>query len=72
MKLKNVVLGANLQIKRKCRGSYQEKLSKGLIVICDLIDEDYLRVNNPNIQDGWAWVHVSNVRKYKEQDDGQA
>ena len=71
MKVSNAVVGGKVQIKRACTGHSGESISKGLVCTVSRIDDSYmsdyeLRLKNPDIEDGYAWVNASDCRKYKE------
>ena len=70
MKVQNAVVGMEVQVKRNCRGHSDEFIKKGLVCTVSRIDDsrhmaEYeLRLKHPDIEDGYAWVNASDVRKY--------
>lgn len=68
MKVRNAVVGMEVQVKRDCRGHSRESLKGGLVCTIDRIDNigaDYeLRLKHPDIDCGYAWVNASDVRRY--------
>lgn len=70
MKVQNAVVGMEVQVKRNCRGHSDEFIKKGLVCTVSRIDDSYgeatyqLRLLNPDIDDGYAWVNASDVRRY--------
>ena len=68
MKVSNAVVGGKVQIKRDCVGYDDEDISKGLVcTVSHIVGYDYeLRLEHPDIEDGYAWVNASDCRKYKE------
>ena len=68
MKVSNAVVGGKVQIKRDCVGYDDEDVSKGLVcTVSHIVGSDYeLRLEHPDIEDGYAWVNASDCRKYKE------
>lgn len=72
MKVRNAVVGMQVQVKRDCHGYSDELIKGGLVCTVGRIDDrfeaDYeLRLHHPDINDGWAWVNASDVRRYKEE-----
>ena len=72
MKVHNAVIGMEVQVKRDCRGHSDEFIKKGLVCTVSRIDDGYmadyeLRLKHPDIDDGFAWVNASDVRRYKEE-----
>lgn len=69
MKVHNAVVGTQVQVKRDCRGHSDEFIKGGLVCTVDrVMGDDYeLRLLNPDIEDGFAWVNASDVRRYKEE-----
>lgn len=67
MKVSNAVVGGKVQIKRDCVGYDDEDISKGLVcTVSHIVGSDYeLRLEHPDIEDGYAWVNASDCRKYK-------
>lgn len=68
MKVSNAVIGGKVQIKRDCTGNSDEFIKGGLVCTVSRIQGSAyeLRLKNPNIEDGYAWVNASDCRKYKE------
>ena len=70
MKVRNAVVGMKVQVKHDCRGYDGEFIKEGLVCNVsriDYISDDYeLRLLNPDIDDGFAWVNASDVRRYTE------
>ena len=68
MKVSNAVVGGKVQIKRDCVGYDDEDVSKGLVcTVSHIVGHAYeLRLEHPDIEDGYAWVNASDCRKYKE------
>ena len=68
MKVSNAVIGGRVQIKRDCVGYDDEGISKGLVCTVSHIEGigHELRLEHPDIEDGFAWVNASDCRKYKE------
>ena len=69
MQVSNAVIGGKVQIKRDCRGHSREFIKGGLICTISQIDDGYitdyeLRLVNPSIEEGYAWVNASDCRKY--------
>ena len=69
MKVQNAVVGTEVQVKRDCRGHSDEFIKKGLVCTVSRIDDSYmadyeLRLVNPDIDMGHAWVNASDVRRY--------
>lgn len=69
MKVHNAVIGMEVQVKRNCRGHFDEFIKKGLVCTVSRIDDSYmaeyeLRLKHPDIDMGFAWVNASDVRKY--------
>lgn len=66
MKVQNAVVGTEVQVKRDCRGHSDEFIKGGLVCTVDrVMGDDYeLRLLNPDIDGGYAWVNASDVRKY--------
>ena len=69
MKVHNAVVGMEVQVKRNCRGHSDEFIKKGLVCTISRIDDsnmaEYeLRLEHPDIDDGYAWVNASDVRRY--------
>ena len=69
MEVQNAVVGMEVQVKRNCCGRSAEFIKKGLVCTVSRISsrglaEYELRLLNPDIDDGYAWVNASNVRKY--------
>ena len=69
MKVQNAVVGTEVQVKHDCRGHSDEFIKKGLVCTVSRIDDGYmadyeLRLLNPDIDDGHAWVNASDVRRY--------
>lgn len=69
MKVQNAIVGAEVQVKRNCRGHSDEFIKKGLVCTVSRIDDGYvtdyeLRLENPDIDEGFAWVNASDVRRY--------
>lgn len=71
MKVHNAVVGMEVQVKRDCRGHSDESLKGGLVCTVSQIDDGYmayyeLRLEHPDIDDGFAWVNASDVRRYNK------
>lgn len=69
MKVHNAVVGMEVQVKRDCRGYCGEFIKEGLVCSIKWVDvedgEGYeLSLVHPDIDDGFAWVNASDVRKY--------
>lgn len=69
MKVQNAVVGTEVQVKHDCRGHSDEFIKKGLVCTVNRIEDSYmadyeLRLVNPDIDDGYAWVNASDVRRY--------
>ena len=73
MKVSNAVVGMQVQAKRDCHGYADEFIREGLICTISRIDDQSselgyeLRLQNPDIDRGYAWVNASDVRRYKEE-----
>lgn len=71
MKVHNAVIGMEVQVKRDCRGCSGEFIKGGLVCNVSRIDyicDNYeLRLEHLDIDDGFAWVNASDVRRYKEE-----
>lgn len=72
MKVHNAVVGMGVQVKRNCRGHADEFIKKGLVCTITRIDNQFqsdyeLRLKHPDIDDGYAWVNASDVRRYNIQ-----
>ena len=68
MKVRNAVVGMKVQVKHDCRGHSDEFIKGGLVCTVDrVMGDDYeLRLLNPDIDGGFAWVNASDVRRYTE------
>ena len=69
MKVHNAVVGAEVQVKRDCRGHSDELIKRGLVCTVSRIDDEFesdyeLRLEHPDIDEGFAWVNASDVRRY--------
>ena len=66
MKVQNAVVGAEVQVKHNCRGHSDEFIKEGLVCTVDKVMGDgyELRLLNPDIDMGFAWVNASDVRRY--------
>lgn len=66
MKVHNAVIGMEVQVKRNCRGHSDEFIKEGLVCTVDKVMGDgyELRLFNPDIDMGFAWVNASDVRRY--------
>ena len=66
MKVHNAVVGMEVQVKRDCRGHSDEFIKGGLVCTVDKVmgDAYELRLRNPDIDMGFAWVNASDVRRY--------
>ena len=68
MKVRNAVVGMEVQVKRDCCGYGGEFIKGGLVCNVsriDYISDDYeLRLEHPDIDDGFAWANASDVRRY--------
>lgn len=66
MKVHNAVVGMEVQVKHDCRGYSDEFIKEGLVCTVDEVrgDNYELRLLNPDIDGGFAWVNASDVRKY--------
>lgn len=66
MKVQNAVIGMEVQVKRDCRGHSDEFIKEGLVCTVDKVmgDNYELRLLNPDIDGGFAWVNASDVRRY--------
>ena len=69
MKVQNAVVGMEVQVKHDCRGCCREFIKEGLVCSIKWIDEEHaegyeLSLVHPDIDDGYAWVNASDVRKY--------
>lgn len=69
MKVHNAIVGMEVQVKHDCRGHVEEFIKGGLVCTVSRIDDGYmadyeLRLEHPSIDDGYAWVNASDVRKY--------
>lgn len=69
MKVHNAVIGMKVQVKRDCRGYCGEFIKKGLVCSIKWVDvedgEGYeLSLVHPDIDDRFAWVNASDVRRY--------
>lgn len=69
MKVRNAVQGMQVQVKRDCRGHSDEFIKGGLVCTVSRIDDQFesdceLRLEHPDIDEGFAWVNASDVRKY--------
>lgn len=66
MKVQNAVVGMEVQVKHDCRGHSGEFLEEGLVcTVGKVMGRNYeLRLLNPVIDMGFAWVNASDVRKY--------
>lgn len=70
MKVSNAVVGAEVQVKRDCRGFWGgEFIKEGLVCTINCINEVAaegceLSLVHPDIDGGFAWVNASDVRRY--------
>ena len=69
MKVQNAVVGMEVQVKRDCHGHSDEFIKKGLVCTVSRIDDEFesdyeLRLEHPDIDEGFAWVNASDVRRY--------
>lgn len=69
MKVQNAVVGMEVQVKRNCRGHSDELIKEGLVCTVSRIDDEFesdyeLRLEHPDIDEGFAWVNASDVRRY--------
>ena len=66
MKVHNAVVGMEVQVKHDCRGYSDEFIKEGLVCTVDEVrgDNYELRLLNPDIDGGFAWVNASDVRRY--------
>lgn len=69
MKVRNAVQGMQVQVKRDCRGHSDEFIKGGLVCTVSRIDDQFesdceLRLEHPDIDEGFAWVNAADVRKY--------
>lgn len=74
MKAHNAVVGMEVQVKRDCRGNSDEFIKGGLVCTVSRIDDSHmaeyeLRLKHPDIDDGFAWVNASDVRRYNKPTD---
>lgn len=69
MKLSNAVVGMEVQVKHNCQGHSGEFIKEGLVCTVDkVMGDDYeLRLLNPDIDMGFAWVNASDVRRYTKE-----
>ena len=72
MKVRNAVVGMEVQVKRDCRGHDDEFIKEGFVCPIKWIDveddEGYeLCLVHHDIDGGLAWVNASDVRRYKEE-----
>ena len=68
MKVRNAGVGMKVQVKHNCQGHSDEFIKGGLVCTVDrVMGDDYeLRLLNPDIDGGFAWVNASDVRRYTE------
>ena len=69
MKVHNAVVGMEVQVKRNCRGHSDEFIKKGLVCTVSRIDDSNMAqyeliLEHPDIDQGYAWVNASDVRRY--------
>lgn len=66
MKVRNAGVGMKVQVKHNCQGHSDEFIKGGLVCTVDrVMGDDYeLRLLNPDIDGGFAWVNASDVRRY--------